>query len=56
MESLKVVCNCKSKYQDTIHGLGIRVSTPKNKTRHQGKLTQQTCTVCGTIHNIKEHK
>jgi len=38
-------CNCRSVYQDTKYGVGMRVHN-KAKSRVQGKVAW-TCTVCG---------
>jgi len=38
-------CNCRSKYQDTKYGVGMRVHN-KAKSRVKDKVAW-TCTVCG---------
>jgi hypothetical protein len=52
-ENLRVLCNCKSPFQDRVYGAKVRVATPVDKSRRDGLLTQAMCTVCGAIHNFR---
>lgn len=49
-DNLRVKCKCSHEFQDQLYGKGVRVCTPVERTRVQGKLQEKRCTVCGTIH------
>ena len=44
-------CDCYNKYQDELHGKGMRVYNYPCKSKATGKYTAARCTVCG---NMKE--
>lgn len=47
---MKVTCKCKHEFQDATLGKGVRYTTPVNKSKKDGKVTEHRCTVCGTTH------
>lgn len=48
--SLKVFCSCKSDFQDEVHGIGVRVANPVNKSRTTNVVKEVRCTVCNKTH------
>lgn len=54
---MKIKCNCQgdkagnskaAKFQDEQYGKNVRIANPKLGNK------QATCTVCGTVHTIKD--
>lgn len=53
---MKVKCDCPSKFQDKVHGQGIRVASPVNKSSMNGVVQTYRCSVCGREHHVSPQK
>lgn len=53
MKTYKILCKCTHKFQDETYGKQTRIANQTNKKYPSGHVDVR-CTVCNTIHNVKE--